>query len=317
MNKKLITLLIVLAVICSISIVAADNNTTQSNDTVDLSQYITADQINSDKVEFSDGFTGFLIDSSKNHVTKDDGFTSHPTSDIELGDYLKLAIVECYRQNCENKIGEIIASFADGSYKDSGDSVIKEVLSSSEKIGDNAVVEINNNSEATFNFEVLKPIDDETSDYIAYTVSFKTIEKEDSTNDTSNKTDDVSKNKTDTQKKEETAKNTTAVKKQTETTKNTTDSKDSAKTAPKQNNTEVHEQNKTIVNKTNTVIVNQNNTTVINQTNVKHINNTTNDTPPQKEDNNILMKVAGNPITLLIIVIIVIAIVAVAYNRRE
>lgn len=42
-------------------------------------------------------------------------------------------------------------------------------------IGNTAIVNINNKTEATFNFKLLKSNDKQISNYFAYTVSFKTI----------------------------------------------------------------------------------------------------------------------------------------------
>lgn len=349
MNKKLLTVLMVIAVVCSLSIVSADGNDTNATDEVsqelDLSQYITASQISNGKVEFSDGFTGFLIDSNKNKASSSDGFTANPTSVSDLGKYLKSAIVECYKQDCEDRISEVMESFADGSYKNSADPVIKEAVSSNENIGDSAEVKINNDTEATFTFEILKPANNETSEYIAYKVSLKTVESEDKlsagddenassdadkssgdetqdtekTNDSSDKNQDTEKSsdssdknaaKSEDDKKSDTQKpDTSENSEKTEPSKNTTE--------PKDNGTEIHEKNKTIINKTNTVIVNQKNITIINQTTVKHINNTTNNDTPQNDTNSILMQAAGNPITILIIVALIIAVVGVVYSRKD
>ena len=328
MNRKILTIFIVIGILCcSGGLVWADNNTTEIMEEIDLSHYITVSSTSGNKVTFSDGFAGFLIDGEKNHASSNDGFTSESTSDINIGNYLKLAIVECYKQGMENNIGSVIDKFVDGSYKSSNDKIVTSVLASGDSINDHEVVKISNDTGATFDFEVLKPVNDSTSRYIAYKVSLKTVEVEDNTSDDKlqasedNQTEDNNTDGTDptenNQKNTDEDKTTNNNKDTNEEKKDTSEEKDNSdKAAGDDNNTEVHVKNKTIVNKTNTVIVNEKNTTVINKTNVKHINNTTNDTANATAPQNNLMKVAGNPITILIIVVAIIAIAVAVYNRK-
>ena len=69
------------------------------------------------------------------------------------------------------------------------------VAASHEKIGNQAVIKINNYTEAIFDFEVLKSVSGNESDYFAYKVSFRTIE--DSENDI-NQTSDLADGSTTT-----------------------------------------------------------------------------------------------------------------------
>lgn len=301
MNKKTITLLIV--VIFSISclgMVWADNNTTNATEQLgieDTTNYIMPISITDNGIKFSDGFTGFCTDLTKNSITTDDKFTSEPTTNNE--NTIKLAIIECYKANKENEIENIISKVIN---KDASDDIAKKVLSSQENIGDSAAVEINNDTKATFNFELLKSADVEKSDCVAYKVSLKTIKHDDKLsavngeNETVNSTNNnatTSNNKTDSEN--------------AETVQNNTKTNTSEKT--------VIETNKTIMNKTNTVTVNENNTTIINQNNTKIINKT-NETPQNATIQNKILRTVGNPIFLLVIVIIIIAIVAVIMRRK-
>ena len=334
MNKKIMTLFLIIAVLlCSIAIVSAENNTTNvtndTEDTIDLSNYITA--LSSGKeIQFSDGYTGYLIDTSKNELTDKDGFTSYPTTNIDgnIGNYLKLAVIECYKQNKESEISDVISMILDGSYKNRENPIINAVLRSDQTINDHESVEIDNSTEGTFDFELLKPRNQATSDYFAYKVSLKTIENDDvlgvadgnDTNQTkeienqTNATAEADQNKTEnnntTVKNEELANDTNASK------ANATDNETKENSTEKINETKTIETNKTIVNKTNTLTINENNTTVVNKTTVTHINNTTNDTPQNNTITDNLMKTVGNPISILIIVIAVIAIVAIAMRRK-
>ena len=334
MNKKIITLFLIIAVLlCSIAIVSAENNTTNvtndTEDTIDLSNYITA--LSSGKeIQFSDGYTGYLIDTSKNELTDNDGFTSYPTTNIDgnIGNYLKLAVIECYKQNKESEISDVISMILDGSYKNRENPIINAVLRSDQTINDHESVEIDNSTEGTFDFELLKPRNQATSDYFAYKVSLKTIENDDvlgvadgnDTNQTkeienqTNATAEADQNKTEnnntTVKNEELANDTNASK------ANATDNETKENSTEKINETKTIETNKTIVNKTNTLTINENNTTVVNKTTVTHINNTTNDTPQNNTITDNLMKTVGNPISILIIVIVVIAIVSIAMRRK-
>jgi hypothetical protein len=334
MNKKIMTLFLIIAVLlCSIAIVSAENNTTNvtndTEDTIDLSNYITA--LSSGKeIQFSDGYTGYLIDTSKNELTDNDGFTSYPTTNIDgnIGNYLKLAVIECYKQNKESEISDVISMILDGSYKNRENPIINAVLRSDQTINDHESVEIDNSTEGTFDFELLKPRNQATSDYFAYKVSLKTIENDDvlgvadgnDTNQTkeienqTNATAEADQNKTEnnntTVKNEELANDTNASK------ANATDNETKENSTEKINETKTIETNKTIVNKTNTLTINENNTTVVNKTTVTHINNTTNDTPQNNTITDNLMKTVGNPISILIIVIVVIAIVSIAMRRK-
>ena len=325
--------LIIAVLLCSVAIVSAENNTTNvtndTEDTIDLSNYITA--LSSGKeIQFSDGYTGYLIDTSKNELTDNDGFTSYPTTNIDgnIGNYLKLAVIECYKQNKESEISDVISMILDGSYKNRENPIINAVLRSDQTINDHESVEIDNSTEGTFDFELLKPRNQATSDYFAYKVSLKTIENDDvlgvadgnDTNQTkeienqTNATAEAAQNKTEnnntTVKNEELANDTNASK------ANATDNETKENSTEKINETKTIETNKTIVNKTNTLTINENNTTVVNKTTVTHINNTTNDTPQNNTITDNLMKTVGNPISILIIVIVVIAIAAVAMRRK-
>ena len=274
------TLFLIIAVLlCSIAIVSAENNTTNvtndTKDTIDLSNYITA--LSSGKeIQFSDGYTGYLIDTSKNELTDKDGFTSYPTTNIDgnIGNYLKLAIIECYKQNKESEISNVISMILDGSYKNRENPIINAVLRSDQTINDHESVEINNNTEGTFDFELLKPRNQETSDYLAYKVSLKTIENDDvlgvadgndtnQTEETENQTNataEADQNKTEnnntTVKNEELANDTNASK------ANATDNETKENSTEKINETKSIETNKTIVKKTNTLTINENNKTL-------------------------------------------------------
>lgn len=294
MNKKIITLLIVLFI--SVSMVWAENDTSDELEADDNANYIMPVSIGENGIKFSDGFIGFSLDDSD--LTKSDGFTQEPTGNDNLQNYIKLAIIECYKQSRE-EIGEIVGSFCDGSYKNSDDELITAVLDSGEKIGDHVVVELDDGSKATFDFELLKSSEDK-SDCLAYKVSIDESTQDtklgasDSTTKDTSKSDDTPEvsDDNDTSKESEPA----------VSAKN----KDNAqKTTDEDNNTQVNETNKTIVNKTNTVIVHEKNTTIITKENVK------NDTPQDT-----LLKTAGNPLFILAVVAVVI-IAAVVYKSRK
>lgn len=302
MNKKIITLLIIL--LFSLSVACAEDNTTDDVELEDAANYIMAVSIGVNGIEFSDGFIGFCLDGSD--LSTSDGFTSEPTDSDELQNYIKLAIIECYKQSREDDIGEIVASFCDGSYKNSDDELITAVLDSGNQIGDNAVVELDDGSEATFDFELLKSSEDK-SDCLAYKVSI-----DDSTQDSvlgaSKDDSQVSQDTSSDDSKDisdDDSKDTTSEDASKDDEKE--DASDDKKTEDAQSDDEpiVNETNKTIVNKTNTVIVNEKNTTVITK------NNVNNDTPEET-----ILKTAGNPLFILAVVAVVI-IVAVVYKQRK
>jgi len=308
MTRKIIPLLILLIISVScLSFVSADNNTTVTEEIEDLTNYITVSSINGDKIEFSDGFIGFCLDSAK--IGADSKFTSRSTTSNENA--VKLAIIECYKQNKVNEMGIIISKVV---AKDTSDSIVQKVLSSGETIGDNALVEINNTTEGNFNFELLKSSND-GSDCIAYKVSLQTIIPEDTLAAGENSTDSEGVNESGDTSKDTTPQSQNNSEEETAPTQNN-ETKD-VKTADDENNgeTTVNEKNKTIINKTKTVIVNETNTTIINQNNTKIINKT-NETPQNATVQDTIMKAAGNPIFILVVVIVVIAIVAVVMRKR-
>jgi len=308
MTRKIIPLLILLIISVScLSFVSADNNTTVTEEIEDLTNYITVSSINGDKIEFSDGFIGFCLDSAK--IGADSKFTSRSTTSNENA--VKLAIIECYKQNKVNEMGIIISKVV---AKDTSDSIVQKVLSSGETIGDSALVEINNTTEGNFNFELLKSSND-GSDCIAYKVSLQTMIPEDTLAAGENSTESEGVNESGDTSKDTTPQSQNNSEEETAPTQNN-ETKD-VKTADDENNgeTTVNEKNKTVINKTKTVIVNETNTTIINQNNTKIINKT-NETPQNATVQDTIMKAAGNPIFILVVVIVVIAIVAVVMRKR-
>ena len=143
MNKKIVTLVLVLLIsFCFLSIVVADNathddnnlsvhdktiikdknvdknktadknKTTDKNKTDDKSKnnYILA-KGKGNNIKFSDGFKGFILDYSKSPANSGDEFKSFSTSKVGNSNTLKLAIIECYKQDSAEKIGKIMVDF--------------------------------------------------------------------------------------------------------------------------------------------------------------------------------------------------------------
>ena len=330
MNRKIMPLLIMLIMsVGCLGLAFADNNTTGNvtAETIedDLTDYIIPVHITDDGIEFSDGFTGFCLDSSKDVISANDKFTSQGTTGEELENHVKLAIIECYRTGHENDIQNVVSQVIAGN-KDYD--VVKSVYNSTENVDDTAVVNISNDTEATFTFELLKSADDAKSDCLAYKVSMKPIANDNVLGAANDEANDTLKNQTDNA-----ANDTLAISENNDTPTEKQDingTGNASGAAGEENNdtekstennstsgqTEINETNKTIINKTNTVIVNENNTTIINQKNVKTINKT-NETPKNATLQNKIMRVVGNPIFLLVIVIVIVAVVAVAMRRRN
>lgn len=307
MIRKIIPLLIILIIsVACLSFVSADNDTLETTEEIeDLANYITVLSINGNKIEFSDGFAGFCLDSNKK-IDSSYKFTSQSTTSNENA--VKLAIIECYKQNKENEIGSIISKVAS---KDTSNSIAAEVLSSSESVGDHAVVNISNSTEATFDFELLKASDNDKSDCIAYKVSLQEIIPEDTV--AAGENDTNTEPASDNNDASSSAKNTsTNSKVQNKTVDDVTTTN---KTDENSDETIVNQTNKTIINKTKTVVVNETNTTIINQNNTKIINKT-NETQKNATLPETIMKTAGNPIFILVIVIVIIAIVGVVMRKR-
>ena len=322
MNRKIAALIIVsIFALCCAGIAFAGNESSDALDSSDdsgsveledTSNYIAITGIANGEIKFADGFTGYAMDSSKGKIGSDATFTPGEFSHSKIENYIKLAIIEAYKQGKENQLGAIISKIADNNM-DSSDSVISEVLNSNDNIGSSEVVKINDNTEATFTFELLKSTDDEKSDCLAYKVSMKTVESDKlaATDDVDNTSDD---NKQDTtgndnndDKAEDTNKNkTTNDKNDSETTNN----EDVKKESEKNNAEKEKPKNNTTVVKTTTTVI-ENNTTIVHN-NVKEVNNTT---EPKNDTAGNLLK-AGNPILILIIVVVV-AVIAVVIMKRK
>ena len=322
MNRKIAALIIVsIFALCCAGIAFAGNESSDALDSSDdsgsveledTSNYITITGIANGEIKFADGFTGYAMDSSKGKIGSDATFTPGEFSHSKIENYIKLAIIEAYKQGKENQLGAIISKIADNNM-DSSDSVISEVLNSNDNIGSSEVVKINDNTEATFTFELLKSTDDEKSDCLAYKVSMKTVESDklaasdDIDNTSEDNKQDTTGNDNNDDKAEDTNKNkTTNDKNDSETTNN----EDVKKEAKKNNAEKEKPKNNTTIVKTTTTVI-ENNTTIVHN-NVKEVNNTT---EPKNDTAGNLLK-AGNPILILIIVVVV-AVIAVVIMKRK
>ena len=207
MNKKMLTLIIVILIsFCFIGIVVAqnvahdnntdhhdktiDNKTTDNNKTINKNDsnkskhnYILAQGSGSD-IRFSDGFRGFMLDYSKQPAKTGDEFKRASASKASNSNTLKLAVVESYKLDSSGQIGQIMEDFIKTGSSDS--EVGEAVASSHESVGDHAVVKINKNTEAIFDFEVLESVSGNDSDYFAYHVSFRTIDDANKTKNSTN-----------------------------------------------------------------------------------------------------------------------------------
>lgn len=334
MNRKIAALIIVsIFALCCAGIAFAGNESSDALDSSDdsgsveledTSNYITITGIANGEIKFADGFTGYAMDSSKGKIGSDATFTPGEFSHSKIENYIKLAIIEAYKQGKENQLGAIISKIADNNM-DSSDSVISEVLNSNDNIGSSKVVKINDNTEATFTFELLKSTDDEKSDCLAYKVSMKTVESDklaatDDVDNTSNdnKQDIISNDNTDNNK---TTEDNNSDNKTEDTNKDnkadnnnesekTSKNEDVKKEAKKNNAEKEKPKNNTTIVKTTTTVI-ENNTTIVHN-NVKEVNNTT---EPKNDTAGNLLK-AGNPILILIIVVVV-AVIAVVIMKRK
>ena len=321
MNRKITALVIFLIFsLCLAGIAFAENESSDSLKTADdgedievedTSNYITITGISNGKITFSDGFAGYAIDSSKGKITSDDTFTLGEFKNSKIENYIKLAIIEAYKQGKEDQLGEIISKIADNNL-DKSDSVISEVLKSGDTVSTKETVSINDNTEGTFTFELLKSTDDGKSDCIAYTVSLKTVENDklsmsddadnisDDNGTSNNNTDDSGKNNTANDDKSNT--NNDDAKKENDNGKKESDKNNNVKENPKNNTT---------IMKTTTTVI-ENNTTITHN-NVKEVNNTT---EPKNDTASDLLK-AGNPILILVIVAVVAVIAVVIMKRKD
>ena len=226
MDKKIVALILVILIsFCCLSIVVADNatqddNTPPSDDsTVDGDDSDDDDTSDDDKKDtkkntdknkkknknktddkkgdvtakgsgndiiFSDGFRGFILDYSKSPAKSGDQFNRASSSHADNSNTLKQAVIECYRHHSADRIGSVISSIVKtGS---AGGKIGDAIAKSNEKVSDHAVVKIDNSTEAVFNFEVLKSVSKNKTDYFAYKVSFRSINNAAGENQTNNVT---------------------------------------------------------------------------------------------------------------------------------
>ena len=330
MTRKITALLIVLIFsVCLASIAFAENNSVNESQLADDGQNIEIDNANNQAIEdtsnyikitsisgrefkFNDGFTGFCL-SSTGTIETGDTFTSEAFANSQTENYVKLAIIEAYKLGKENNLGEIISKIVNGNM-DTGDEVIKAVMDSNEQIGQSKTVNIDNTTEATFTFELLKSTDEDHIECLGYPVSKHPVEpvisgdeaaSDDKQSDDNNGTQPAGNSTPGNNDKQADSGNATPEKNQTDD-KN---SKDNKTEPEKTDNKKVVKNDTTIVKNTTTVI--ENNTTIVHN-NVKEVNNTT--APKNNTATNLLK--AGYPIIILLIVI-VIAVVAVVIKRRE
>lgn len=206
MNKKLVTLIIVVLIsFCFLSIVVADNIThgqnnsiapDKSNDTQPSDKNVTPEKNESgnkskgnyilakgsgDDIKFSDGYRGFRLDYSKPAATSGDEFKRASASTASNANTLEEIIIGCYELGLSSHVGAMVAEFIQtGSYDDDIDEIIAD---SHQKVSNHVSVKINDHTKASFNFEVLKSVSGNESDYFAYKVSYSNI-KSNTTNQT-------------------------------------------------------------------------------------------------------------------------------------
>ena len=205
MNKKIVALIIIIFIsFCFISIAVADNNahndknisdnnnksvdknkidknnadknkTKDKNKTDDKSKknYILAMGSGND-ISFSDGFRGFRLDYSKPAASAGDEFKRASASSVSNSDTLKRAVIESYKQSSSGQVGKVMDDFINSG--SSSSNVGEAAENSRENV--NGVVKINDDTGAVFNFEVLKSVSGNESDYFAYTVSYVTLDDE-------------------------------------------------------------------------------------------------------------------------------------------
>lgn len=225
MNKKIVTLIIVILVsFCFLGIVVADNATNDDNSTTDPDQTIDNDNVDDDKkddkttvidntdkdkdkkddkskknyilakgkgndIKFSDGFRGFILDYSKSPAKPGDEYKAVSTSHASNSNALKLAVIECYKQNSADQIGKVLKDFIKSG--SSNTKVGEAVAASHDKLSDHVILKLNEHSQVDVQFEVLKSVSGNESDYFAYKASFTTLLDESTNNETNETRDDT------------------------------------------------------------------------------------------------------------------------------
>ena len=210
MNKKLVTLILVILISFSfLSIVVADSTSHNDKNTTDHDKKVHKDKKTTDKnktkdknktddkpnknyilamgsgndIRFSDGFRGFILDYSKSPASSGDEFKRVSTSNAADSNTLKMNIIKGYMQDSEGQIGKLMASSVKSNSSSSKAAAVPQG-----NIGDHEVVKINNETEAVFDFEVLKSVSGNVSDYFAYKVSFRNVAEQTNLTNTTNTT---------------------------------------------------------------------------------------------------------------------------------
>ena len=211
MNKKIVTLLIVILIsFCLFGIVVAENATHNDTNTTDNDKDVVKNKTAKDNthknktdnkskknyilakgsgnnIKFSDGYRGFRLDYSKPAAHSGDEFRSVSTSGVSDSNTLKLAIIESEISDLDS-VGNVMSDFVKNGSSDTPTG--EAVEDTHEKISDHELIELSSDTGAVFDFEVLKSVSGNESDYFAYKVSYISIAEED-INQTTNTTTNI------------------------------------------------------------------------------------------------------------------------------
>lgn len=208
-----------LCLILSCSIVAAhDTNTTDSeidalktsDDTI-LSDETTVNATKSGirNITFSDGYNGYCINLSKDHAEVGSVFTPKDTShamnnkyNTSIGNYLKILFVDFYdtASTDSDAASEVIWDFSDRYYLNSNNPITQAILKLAEEgrvIPDHGQTkQIDEKTEAIFDFEVFDPLNDDMQNYFGYKITLKEIQNNSSESNNTNIINQTNSNST-------------------------------------------------------------------------------------------------------------------------
>ena len=159
-----------------------------SNDNQENETIVTARETGYLNITFSDGYSGYCINKDKYSAVKYEKFNVKNTtfavnsqSHESIGNYLKILFVEYHDNITKNKVDtqNIIWKFSNDNFKESTNPIIQGVLSLANQglyIPDHGYTkQINGNTLATFDFEVLDSHNNDLQNFFGYKINYTEV----------------------------------------------------------------------------------------------------------------------------------------------
>lgn len=198
MKKSLITILIIfLAITSGLSFVTAQNETeiritnSEEENRSRIGEEVTAVEKGDFITDFDDGYSGYCINYMKHDaeigdefIVEDTSHATHKNTGESVGNYLKVYFVDYYEEAMKSEVvtQHTIWHFTDdfNGWRIDYDLIddIKATATTKTIPDHGAVRQINNTTEAVFDFEVLKTGNPQNQNFFGYKITYRDIIKE-------------------------------------------------------------------------------------------------------------------------------------------